>query len=134
MIQFLQFCLVGASGVVVDMGILSLLAHFTPLPLLLVKALACETAIGNNFVWNDRWTFREARGDGAPGARFLRFNGAALAGLILNVMLFGALVHGLGLNLYLANGLAIGLVAGVNYTLSRFWVWHPRGHQPKASA
>ena len=134
MIRFFQFCLVGASGVVVDMGILSLLAHFTPLPLLLAKAVACEIAIGNNFLWNDCWTFREARSGRALGARFLRFNGTALAGLILNVMLFGALVHGLELNLYLANGLAIGLVAGFNYTLSRHWVWGVSIGQPKPTA
>ena len=134
MTRFFQFCLVGASGVVVDMGILALLTHFSPLPLLLAKALDCEIAIGNNFLWNDCWTFREARSGRALGARFLRFNGTALAGLILNVMLFGLLVHGSGLNLYLANALAIGAVAGINYLVSPHWVLGFPTGQPKAAA
>jgi len=121
-----QFCLVGASGVVGDMGVLSVVAHLTPMPLVFAKATACALAIVNNFVWNDLWTFH---GDGlgtSRSPRFVRFNGIALAGLALNVVLFQVQVEGLGLNLYLANAVAIGLVAGFNYTLSRHWAWRVR--------
>jgi len=121
-----QFCLVGASGVVVDMGALTLLAHLTPVPLVLAKAMACELAIVNNFVWNDLWTFHGAGSGTSRFLRFVRFNGVALVGLALNVRLFQAQVEGLGLNLYLANAVAIGLVAGFNYTSSRHWAWRVR--------
>ena len=130
MTRFLRFCLVGAVGVVVDMGVLALLAHFAALPLVLAKAGACEAAIVNNFIWNDRWTFRGVRAGGP--SRFVRFNGVSLAGLVLNVTLFHVQVHWLGLNLYLANAVAIGLVAGFNYTLSRQWAWRPVGGKLKA--
>ena len=120
---FGKFCVVGGSGVVVDMGILALLVHVGTLPLPLAKAVACETAIVNNFLWNDRWTFRKAGSALSGCARFLRFNGVSLAGLALNVALFSAQVLWLGMNVYLANAAAIVMVAGFNYTLSRRWAW-----------
>lgn len=94
MTRLLSFCLVGASGVVVDMGVLALLVTWTPLPLWLAKAVACEVAIASNFLGNDRWTFRGTGGGPGRGHRFLRFNGVALAGLMLNVTAFAVLVHG----------------------------------------
>lgn len=125
-----RFCLVGASGVVVDMGTLALLTEFTLLPLVLAKALACELAIVNNFVWNDLWTFHGADLGTCRFWRLVWFNGVSLAGLALNVLLFQAQVAGLGLNLYLANAVAIALVAGFNYTFSRHWAWGVRAGCP----
>lgn len=96
------------------------------LPLALVKALACETAIVNNFFWNDRWTFRAASETGRSGPRlqrFLRFNGISAAGLALNVGLFQVQVAGLGANPYAANAVAIVLVAWFNYAFSRRFGW-----------
>lgn len=132
MTRFLRFCLVGATGVVVDMGALALLVQFSPLPPVLAKAFACEVAIVNNFVWNDRWTFRGAGAGAGRLSRFVRFNGVSLAGLALNVALFSLLIRGLGFNLYAANAVAIGLVAGFNYSLSRQWAWRPISGKLKA--
>src|SRR5579859_685452 len=55
-----QFCLVGGTGVVVDMWVLWALASPGMLGwnLSLSKVSATEVAIFNNFLWNDLWTFR----------------------------------------------------------------------------
>ena len=129
---FLKFCVVGGSGVVVDMGMLWCLLNQSGvvMPLALAKALACESAIINNFFWNDRWTFRGASATGRAGAwwqRFLWFNGISLAGLGLNVGLVQVQVSLLGANPYVANGVAIVLVAWFNYALSRRFGWRVVG-------
>jgi dolichol-phosphate mannosyltransferase len=58
--QFIKFCLVGGSGVFVDMGVLFLLAdpRCLGLNITLSKICAAEAAMINNFVWNELWTFR----------------------------------------------------------------------------
>jgi dolichol-phosphate mannosyltransferase len=63
LVQFVKFCLVGGSGVFVDMGMLFLLADpkCLGLNLTLSKVLAAETALANNFLWNELWTFRSTR-------------------------------------------------------------------------
>jgi len=75
-LQFIKFCCVGGSGVVVDMAVLALLAdpRFLGWNVLLSKVCAAEAAMINNFIWNELWTFRppslapiggEGRGEGA---------------------------------------------------------------------
>jgi dolichol-phosphate mannosyltransferase len=120
--RFIQFCLVGLTGVVVDMGFLYLLHDPSTLglPLTRSKIIAAELAILNNFLWNDLWTFRDVA-QRQPGKRqrikrFLKFNLICLVGLILNVILLNLLVNLFGLNHYLANFLAIALV-----TVWNFW-------------
>ena len=52
-----KFCVVGGSGVLVDMAVLGLVAGVLGWNLSVAKVLAAETAIVNNYTWNDRWTF-----------------------------------------------------------------------------
>ena len=121
--RFIQFCLVGLTGLVVDMGFLFLLSDPTMLawPLTRSKIIASELAIINNFLWNDLWTFgditRRQPSKKQQLKRFIKFNLICLAGLILNVVLLNLFFNVFGLNRYLANFCAIAIV-----TFWNFWV------------
>lgn len=128
---FFKFCVVGASGVLVDMGLLYALSDPSMLALGLTrsKILAAETAIASNFILNDLWTFRQTA-LGQPGfrarlRRFLGFNAICSAGLALNVALLNVLFNVGHLDRYLANALAIVAVTGWNYWLNRKMNWAP---------
>jgi dolichol-phosphate mannosyltransferase len=124
--RFVRFGLVGLSGVVVDMAVLYLL-HSAASPLGLAwgltrsKILASEVAIVNNFIWNDRWTFKDMTGQqnsiGQWAKRLLKFNLICLLGLTLNVMMLNLLFNVFHINEYVANLLAIVLV-----TFWNFWI------------
>jgi dolichol-phosphate mannosyltransferase len=121
--RFIQFCLVGLTGLVVDMGFLFLLSDPTMLawPLTRSKIIASELAIINNFLWNDLWTFgditRRQPSKKQQLKRFIKFNLICLAGLVLNVILLNLFFNVFGLNRYLANFCAIAIV-----TFWNFWV------------
>ena len=57
--RFIQFCLVGFSGLFVDLTVFSLLRKGLELGLTRSTILSAEVAIINNFLWNDLWTFRD---------------------------------------------------------------------------
>lgn len=120
--QFLRFCLVGLTGVVVDMGLLFILSDpsMVAWPLTRSKIIASELAILNNFFWNDRWTFRAiAQAQNRPKQiikRLIKFNLICLAGLVLNVILLNIFFNFFHFNRYLANALAIAIV-----TVWNFW-------------
>lgn len=122
--RYARFCLIGGMGMIVDMGIIWLLASPSMLGwnLTVSKIIAAEAAILNNFIWNDAWTFRglAAAGDGGIQrlARFGKFNLICAAGIGLSVLLLNAQVYGLHLNLYLANFIAIVLVSLWNFFLN----------------
>jgi dolichol-phosphate mannosyltransferase len=120
--RFLRFALVGFSGVFVDMAIFFLLndPHTLAWGLTRSKVIAAQTAIFNNFMWNDQWTFsdlsRRQPGGAARLRRFLKFNLICLSGLVLNILILNLLFNVFQINRYLANLTAIALV-----TLWNFW-------------
>ena len=121
--RFIQFGIVGFSGVFVDMAVLYLLHDPSTLGwgLTRSKIIAAEAAIINNFIWNDAWTFSDMssqqRGWGKRLKRLLKFNIVCLVGLILNVLLLNFLFNTLKVHYLLANILAIAVV-----TFWNFWI------------
>ncbi len=128
---FFKFCVVGASGVLVDMGLLYVLSDPRMLGLGLTrsKLLAAETAIVSNFLLNDLWTFRQTSLSHPGGRerfrRFLGFNAICSAGVVLNVALLNLLFNYGHLDRYFANAIAIVAVTGWNYWLNRKLNWAP---------
>jgi dolichol-phosphate mannosyltransferase len=127
--RFWRFAAVGASGVLVDMGVLFLLSDPRALGFGLTrsKIAAAEIAILNNFLWNDAWTFRDLvgarRGLGHKLRRLAKFNAICGIGLLLNVVLLNIQFNWLGMNRYVANLIAIGIVTAWNYWFNLKLAW-----------
>jgi len=121
--RFIRYGLVGLSGVVVDMAFFYWFTEQVGLSLVLSKVIAAEIAIISNFVGNDVWTFADItqRQSGWQPRlkRLLKFNLICLMSLALDVLLLQLFYHFIFNNSlkYLANLLAIGLVA-----LWNFWI------------
>ncbi len=127
--EFVKFCVVGTSGVFVDMAILWLLAGGGGLGLniSLSKFIAAETALINNFLWNNYLTFKERHRAGESTGtffkRFLKFNAICGIGIGLGILLLNLFHNLLGINLYLSNLLSIGLVTFWNFGLNARFNW-----------
>ena len=125
--RFLRFCLIGGSGVVVNMGILWWLKSHHILGTLRGGAVAIECAIVNNFLWNEVWTFRD-RSRLSPRLRdrlrrLAHFNVICGVGAAMNLAMLWGLSIKLGWHYLLANLLAIVLVTCWNYGLNTSWTW-----------
>jgi dolichol-phosphate mannosyltransferase len=131
--RFLRFAAVGSTGVLVDMGLLYLLSDPAMLGwgLTRSKLVAAEFAIVNNFIWNDLWTFgdlaRDQRRFGQRMKRFAKFQAVCLTGLVLNTVLLNLQFNLLGVNRYLANAIAIGIVTAWNFWLNMKLSWRVTG-------
>ncbi len=135
--RFVKFCAVGLSGVVVDMGVLYLLSDPRTLHwgLTRSKLLAIEAAMLNNFLWNDAWTFADAVPEARPlyakFHRFLRFNAICTMGAVLSVVLLNLQFNLLGMNRYVANGIAILAATAWNYFASAHFGWPSAGRETR---
>jgi dolichol-phosphate mannosyltransferase len=127
--DFFKFCVVGASGVLVDMGLLFLLSDPRMLGMGLTrsKIIAAETALISNFIFNDFWTFCDIapRGLGPRVRRFLGFNAICLTGVVMNVILLNVLFNIAQVDRYVANAIGILAVTGWNYVLNKKLNWTP---------
>jgi dolichol-phosphate mannosyltransferase len=121
--QLVKFCVVGATGYVVNLVVFSLLVvgldvHYIP-------AAICSflVAVTNNYSWNRIWTFRSQRGHVAyQGMRFLVVSTVALGA---NLLVLEVLVRA-GLTEVVAQAIAIVLVTPVNFVGNKLWSFGPR--------
>jgi dolichol-phosphate mannosyltransferase len=116
--QLAKFCVVGAIGYAVNLGVYSALVHGAGVHYLAAAVCSFAVAVTNNYTWNRLWTFREQRGHvGLQGAKFLA---VSLAALGANVAVLAALVA-LGLPKVPAQALAIVLVTPLSFLGNKLW-------------
>jgi dolichol-phosphate mannosyltransferase len=123
-----KFLVVGGTGVVINNAALYTLYQMLRLPLVVASALAVTLAIGNNFVWNDRWTFSTADHAASRG-RFLRFSLVSLGGLAITTLALWALVTFLDVQYLVANLIGIALGTGSNFVANTHWTWSGSSEQ-----
>lgn len=115
---------VGLAGFVVQIAVLAWLTHGWSWPYALATVVAVESAVLHNFVWHERWTWRDRRAGSTLAARFLRFHaGTAVTSIAGNVVMTLAGVEVLGLHPLVANAVAVVTVAAANFTLADRWVF-----------
>ena len=118
-----RFLLVGGSGVVVNSCALVALHQWAGVPLLVASPLAVELSIIHNFVWNDRWTFRNRARSRPQLARFARFNLVSLIGLLITTSITVLLVEITGLQYLLSNLCGVALATLYNFSANVHWTW-----------
>jgi dolichol-phosphate mannosyltransferase len=127
--RFAVFVLVGSLGLVVHLGVLSLLHYRTLIDFSVAQATATVMAMTFNFLLNNAVTFRDRQ---LKGWRLLRgliyFYIACSVGAVVNVS-FAQLLAGRGVPWYLAgiSGMAISSVW--NYGVNTVFTW--RRTRPK---
>ena len=125
LLRFGKFCLVGLSGVLVNMGLLWLLTEVAGLFYLLSAAIGIETSIVSNFTLNDIFTFHDRRSSGLkPLLRRLgKFNLVSLGGVGINLAVLWLLTEHLGLHYLLSNMCGIAVATLWNYSVNTMWTW-----------
>ncbi len=121
------FVAVGVIGFGLQLTLLALLTR-AHVPYLAATAIAVETTIVHNFLWHERWTWRDRRETGAAvrWARLARFNlTTALTSLIGTLVWTAALVEIGGAPILVANAVAVALVGVLNLVLADRYVFTP---------
>lgn len=124
--RWIKFNSVGAMGIVVQVVLLGAFAGPVGLHYLLATALAVEAAVLHNFVWHERWTWRDRSSlDGRRAlGRLVRFNLTNGAFSILgNLIFMRVLVGSLGVHYLLANLITIAICSVLNFLVSDRFVF-----------
>ena len=116
--QLGKFCLVGASGYVVNLAVYTLLLRWAGLHYIPAAIGSFLIAVANNYTWNRVWTFRGQRGHVAyQGIRFLVVSTLALCA---NLAALHLLVQA-GVGEIVAQAVAIVLVTPLNFVGNKLW-------------
>jgi dolichol-phosphate mannosyltransferase len=132
--RFIRFGTVGASGVVVNLGVLYVSQEFLfvaikspDMRLNVSLALAIFCATVNNFYWNRHWTWgdRHHRPDKHLILHFGQYALACWVGIVVQVILTKLFV--VFMYYLIANLLAILLASVFNFLVNNFWTF--RSHK-----
>ena len=123
--ELIKFGLVGASGLIVNMGLLYFLTEELNIYYLLSSIIAVESSILSNFILNELWTFVEKGKKGVKNVlkRLLKFNGISIVGMGINLAILAALTEIADLYYLFSNLVAIAAVFGWNYLANVRWTW-----------
>ncbi|MGI8624410.1 MAG: GtrA family protein [Solirubrobacteraceae bacterium] len=118
-LQLLRFSLVGASGYIVNLAVFDLVLrgggdHRT------AATAAFVVAVTNNFLWNRRWTFADAR-DAHAAFQAARFLAVSLAGFLFSLGVLELLVTDAGVPELTAQAVAIVSATPLSFLGNRLW-------------
>ena len=121
--QLLRFCVVGASGYVVNLAVYAILVRRAHVHYIPAAIGSFVVAVTNNYTWNRHWTFRGQRGHIAyQGLRFLI---VSLLTLGANIGILRLLVD-VDIGKIVAQAIAIVLVTPLNFLGNKLWSFQRR--------
>jgi len=122
MSHWIKFNVVGLFGFALQTGALFVFTRNMPrLSYLAATAIAVELAVLNNFVWHQRWTWRDRPSLTKVDTlrRLAKFNvTTGLVSLVGNLVLMSVLVGGLGLPIVGANLLTVAACSILSFFLA----------------
>ena len=121
--QLAKFCVVGATGYVVNLAVYTALLRGLDLHYIPAAIGSFLVAVTNNYTWNRIWTFNRSRGHVV--FQGLRFFLVSVLALCANLVVLHVLVQ-LGVGEVLAQAIAIVLVTPVNFVGNKLWSFRLR--------
>lgn len=116
--QLIRFCVVGASGYLVNLAVFSVCVHALDIHYVLAAIAAFCVAWTSNFIFNKFWTFQQHGLSALQQA--MRYLAVSLVALGMNLVILELLVRA-GAPEVPAQAFAIAAVMPVNFLLNRRW-------------
>jgi putative flippase GtrA len=126
--RFSAFATIGALGFILQIAALAFLTELARWTWLPATFVAVELAVIHNYVWHERWTWRDVRGPEKGHGRFLsrlaRFHVAnGLGSIAGNLALMWLFVGWAGMPAIVGNILAVGVMSAANFMIADRWVF-----------
>ena len=122
--RLLKFGVVGASGVVVNMGCLYVLKEFAGIPYFVASLIAIELSILSNFSVNHLWTWRDRLDSGTIWTKIWRYHvGAGATAFLGNYLILVGLTELFKMYYLFSNLIGIGVGTLANYVINDLWTF-----------
>jgi dolichol-phosphate mannosyltransferase len=118
-----KYYAVGASGILVNLGLLYYLTEYVGLWYFLSYALAISVSITSNFILNKFWTFRDSIDSQKTIVMYVKFVSVSLVGMAIQLGSVYVLVESLTVYYMLAALISICIAGAINFIINRRWTF-----------
>lgn len=120
--RFQKFIVVGAVGLLVNQGLLSVLHGSMAMVLLIASPISIFASMIVTFYLNEAWTWHD-RGSGRVVSRAMSYIPINIGGLLINWGILFYLTDQFGMHYLLANLIGAGVAAIWNFALNNMITW-----------
>jgi len=121
--QAAKYYSVGASGVLVNLGLLFYLTEYVGLWYFLSYSLAISASITSNFILNKFWTFRDSINSQKTIVMYVKFASVSFLGMAIQLGSVYFLVESLSVYYMLAALISISIAGAINFIINRRWTF-----------
>ncbi|MBZ5722338.1 MAG: GtrA family protein [Acidobacteriia bacterium] len=126
-VRWLKFNAVGVVGILVQLAVLAVLKGGMRVDYLVATGLAVEAAVVHNFLWHERFTWKDRPGKDRLW-RLIKFNlSSGMISIVGNLVVMKLLVGVGHINYLMANAVAIAVCSIVNFLMSDRFVFEEAG-------
>jgi len=118
-----KYYTVGASGVLVNLGLLYFLTEFLGLWYFLSYVIAISVSITSNFTLNKFWTFNDSKNSQKTILMYIKFVSVGLVGMGIQLGTTYMFVEVLSIYYMLAAVISIAIAGGINFIINRRWTF-----------
>ncbi|RKZ33924.1 hypothetical protein DRQ33_03240 [bacterium] len=126
--RLIKFCIVGITGVAVNMGLLALFREIFKFPIWLASPIAIEMSIISNFLLNDVWTWNDRRYRTMWGRLWRYHLSIGITAFGLNYPILLIMTYIFGVPYLLSNLVGICISALANFLLNHLWTYKDKSH------
>ena len=119
----IKYYSVGASGVLVNLGILFILTDFVGFWYIASQVIAISISISSNFLFNRFWTFSDSIEDQRNSVMYVKFLVVSIIGMGIQLGITYVLVENIALYYIHAAGIGIVIAGAINYLVNRRWTF-----------
>lgn len=126
--RFIKFCIVGASGFCVNLGLLAIFVEVAGMHKVWAQIPSYQISILTNFMFNEFWTFSDRRTPGLKSflIRAVKFNLISQVGWGINISVYYLALNFAGIYYIVSQIIAIAVATMWNFFSNLIWTWRQK--------
>jgi len=126
--RFIKFCIVGASGFCVNLGLLAIFVEVAGMHKVWAQIPSYQISILTNFMFNEFWTFSDRRTPGLKSflIRAVKFNLVSQVGWGINISVYYVALNVAGIYYIVSQIIAIAVAMMWNFFSNLIWTWRQK--------
>ena len=122
-IDFIRFCLVGASGFAINFVILTILYKHLNFHIFIAQLIASEIALFSNFLLHHNWTYKRKKTSKNVRDLLWQFHVTSWVAIVGSAALVSMGVHVFKLSYVTALVISSAIALGWNFFWSKYVIW-----------
>jgi putative flippase GtrA len=122
-IDFVRFCLVGATGFIINFALLTLLYKLLGWPVFVAQLLASEVSLFSNFILHNQWTYKRNHVTKTIPQLLVQFHASSWAAILGSSLIVSILVDAIKIDYVIALIISSGVALLWNFSWTKFFIW-----------